>query len=418
MAGKERYELAKEQYGKLGVDTEAVLETLKNIPISMHCWQGDDVIGFDHDGPLTGGIQTTGNYPGKARTPEELMADIEKAFSLIPGKHKVNLHACYAIFEEGEFVDRDKLEPKHFAKWVEFGKKNGVAFDFNPTCFSHSMAEDGLTLSSPDEKVRKFWVEHCKACIRISEYLATEQGSPCAMNIWIPDGMKDVPADRLGPRARFKQSLDEILAIPYDKEKVLVCLESKVFGIGMESYTVGSSEFTLSYAAKNGIISLLDNGHYHPTEVVSDKIPSMLLFNDKIALHVTRGVRWDSDHVVLLDDETKEIAKEIVRNDAIDRVLLALDYFDASINRIAAWVIGMRNMQKALLYALLSPNKKLKALQDEGKFTELMMQQEEIKTYPFGDIWNEFCERSGVPVGESWFKDVEEYEENVLLKRK
>jgi L-rhamnose isomerase len=418
MAGKERYELAKEQYGKLGVDTEAVLETLKNIPISMHCWQGDDVIGFDHDGPLTGGIQTTGNYPGKARTPEELMADIEKAFSLIPGKHKVNLHACYAIFEEGEFVDRDKLEPKHFAKWVEFGKKNGVAFDFNPTCFSHSMAEDGLTLSSPDEKVRKFWVEHCKACIRISEYLATEQGSPCAMNIWIPDGIKDVPADRLGPRARFKQSLDEILAIPYDKEKVLVCLESKVFGIGMESYTVGSSEFTLSYAAKNGIISLLDNGHYHPTEVVSDKIPSMLLFNDKIALHVTRGVRWDSDHVVLLDDETKEIAKEIVRNDAIDRVLLALDYFDASINRIAAWVIGMRNMQKALLYALLSPNKKLKALQDEGKFTELMMQQEEIKTYPFGDIWNEFCERNGVPVGESWFKDVEEYEENVLLKRK
>ncbi len=417
MAGKERYELAKEQYGKLGVDTEAVLETLKNIPISMHCWQGDDVIGFDHDGPLTGGIQTTGNYPGKARTPEELMADIEKAFSLIPGKHKVNLHACYAIFEEGEFVDRDKLEPKHFAKWVEFGKKNGVAFDFNPTCFSHSMAEDGLTLSSPDEKVRKFWVEHCKACIRISEYLATEQGSPCAMNIWIPDGIKDVPADRLGPRARFKQSLDEILAIPYDKEKVLVCLESKVFGIGMESYTVGSSEFTLSYAAKNGIISLLDNGHYHPTEVVSDKIPSMLLFNDKIALHVTRGVRWDSDHVVLLDDETKEIAKEIVRNDAIDRVLLALDYFDASINRIAAWVIGMRNMQKALLYALLSPNKKLKALQDEGKFTELM-QQEEIKTYPFGDIWNEFCERNGVPVGESWFKDVEEYEENVLLKRK
>lgn len=410
--------MAKEQYGKLGVDTEAVLETLKNIPISMHCWQGDDVIGFDHDGPLTGGIQTTGNYPGKARTPEELMADIEKAFSLIPGKHKVNLHACYAIFEEGEFVDRDKLEPKHFAKWVEFGKKNGVAFDFNPTCFSHSMAEDGLTLSSPDEKVRKFWVEHCKACIRISEYLATEQGSPCAMNIWIPDGMKDVPADRLGPRARFKQSLDEILAIPYDKEKVLVCLESKVFGIGMESYTVGSSEFTLSYAAKNGIISLLDNGHYHPTEVVSDKIPSMLLFNDKIALHVTRGVRWDSDHVVLLDDETKEIAKEIVRNDAIDRVLLALDYFDASINRIAAWVIGMRNMQKALLYALLSPNKKLKALQDEGKFTELMMQQEEIKTYPFGDIWNEFCERNGVPVGESWFKDVEEYEENVLLKRK
>lgn len=417
MTLKERYEAAREQYGKLGVDTDGALETLKKIPISMHCWQGDDVIGFDHDGPLTGGIQTTGNYPGKARTPEELMADIEKAFSLIPGKHKVNLHACYAIFEEGEYADRDKLEPKHFAKWVEFGKKNGVAFDFNPTCFSHPMAEDSLTLSSPDEKVRKFWVEHCKACIRISEYLAKEQGCPCAMNIWIPDGMKDVPADRLGPRARFKQSLDEILAIPYDKEKVLVCLESKVFGIGMESYTVGSSEFTINYAAKNGIISLLDNGHYHPTEVVSDKIPSMLLFNDKIALHVTRGVRWDSDHVVLFDDETKEIAKEIVRNDAIDRVLLALDYFDASINRIAAWVVGMRNMQRALLYALLSPNQKLKALQDEGRFTELMMQQEELKTYPFGDVWNWFCEINGVPAGEGWFEHVRAYEEEVLLKR-
>lgn len=416
MTVKERYEAAKETYEKLGIHTDEVLETLKNIPISMHCWQGDDVIGFDHDGPLTGGIQTTGNYPGKARTPEELMADIEKAFSLIPGKHKVNLHACYAIFEEGEHADRDKLEPKHFEKWVEFGKKNGIAFDFNPTCFSHPLAENG-TLSSPDEKIRKFWVDHCKACIRISEYLAGQQGSPCAMNIWIPDGLKDVPADRLGPRARFKQSLDEILAIPYDKEKVLVCLESKVFGIGAESYTVGSSEFTLNYAAKNGVISLMDNGHYHPTEVVSDKIPSMLLFNDKIALHVTRGVRWDSDHVVLLEDETKEIAKEIVRNDAIDRVLLALDYFDASINRIAAWVIGMRNMQKALLYALLSPNEKLRALQDEGRFTELMMQQEELKTYPFGDVWNQFCEMNGVPVGESWYDVVKEYEENVLLKR-
>lgn len=416
MTVKERYEAAKETYEKLGIHTDEVLETLKNIPISMHCWQGDDVNGFDHDGPLTGGIQTTGNYPGKARTPEELMADIEKAFSLIPGKHKVNLHACYAIFEEGEHADRDKLEPKHFEKWVEFGKKNGIAFDFNPTCFSHPLAENG-TLSSPDEKIRKFWVDHCKACIRISEYLAGQQGSPCAMNIWIPDGLKDVPADRLGPRARFKQSLDEILAIPYDKEKVLVCLESKVFGIGAESYTVGSSEFTLNYAAKNGVISLMDNGHYHPTEVVSDKIPSMLLFNDKIALHVTRGVRWDSDHVVLLEDETKEIAKEIVRNDAIDRVLLALDYFDASINRIAAWVIGMRNMQKALLYALLSPNEKLRALQDEGRFTELMMQQEELKTYPFGDVWNQFCEMNGVPVGESWYDVVKEYEENVLLKR-
>lgn len=415
---KERYESAKAMYAKIGVDTDAALERLKGIPISMHCWQGDDVIGFDHDGPLTGGIQTTGNYPGRARNPEELMADIEKALSLIPGKHKVNLHACYAIFEDGERADRDKIEPKHFAKWVEFGKKNGVAFDFNPTCFSHPMAEDSLTLSSPNEKVRKFWVDHCIACIKISEYLAMEQGCPCAMNIWIPDGMKDVPADRLGPRARFKQSLDEILAVPYDKEKVLVCLESKVFGIGMESYTVGSSEFTVNYAARNGIISLMDNGHYHPTEVVSDKISSMLLFNDKIALHVTRGVRWDSDHVVLFDDETREIAKEIVRNDAIDRVLLALDYFDASINRISAWVTGMRNMQKALLYALLSPNKKLKELQDQGKFTELMMRQEEMKTYPLGDVWNYFCETNGAPVQEDWFAEVEKYEEEVLSKRK
>ncbi|MCI8374668.1 MAG: L-rhamnose isomerase [Lachnospiraceae bacterium] len=415
---KERYESAKAMYAKIGVDTDAALERLKGIPISMHCWQGDDVIGFDHDGPLTGGIQTTGNYPGRARNPEELMADIEKALSLIPGKHKVNLHACYAIFEDNEWADRDKIEPKHFAKWVEFGKKNGVAFDFNPTCFSHPMAEDSLTLSSPNEKVRKFWVDHCIACIKISEYLAMEQGCPCAMNIWIPDGMKDVPADRLGPRARFKQSLDEILAVPYDKEKVLVCLESKVFGIGMESYTVGSSEFTVNYAARNGIISLMDNGHYHPTEVVSDKISSMLLFNDKIALHVTRGVRWDSDHVVLFDDETREIAKEIVRNDAIDRVLLALDYFDASINRISAWVTGMRNMQKALLYALLSPNKKLKELQDQGKFTELMMRQEEMKTYPLGDVWNYFCETNGAPVQEDWFAEVEKYEEEVLSKRK
>lgn len=414
---KERYESAKAMYAKIGVDTDAALERLKGIPISMHCWQGDDVTGFDQDGPLTGGIQTTGNYPGRARNPEELMSDIEKALSLIPGKHKVNLHASYAIFEEGEYVDRDKIEPKHFAKWVEFGKKNGIAFDFNPTCFSHPMAEDSLTLSSPNEKVRKFWVDHCIACIKISEYLATEQGYPCAMNIWIPDGMKDVPADRLGPRARFKQSLDEILAVPYDKEKVLVCLESKVFGIGLESYTVGSSEFTINYAARNGIISLMDNGHYHPTEVVSDKISSMLLFNDKIALHVTRGVRWDSDHVVLFDDETREIAKEIVRNDAIDRVLLALDYFDASINRVSAWVVGMRNMQKALLYALLSPNKKLKELQDQGRFTELMMRQEEMKTYPMGDVWNYFCETNGVPVQEDWFAEIEKYEKEVLSKR-
>jgi len=416
MTVKELYQSAKEVYGALGVNTDEALEILKNIPISMHCWQGDDVTGFDHDGPLSGGIQTTGNYPGKSRTPQELMADIDKALSLIPGTHKINLHASYAIFEEGQHVDRDKIEPKHFAKWVEFARERGLGIDFNPTFFSHEKAEP-FTLSSPDESIRSFWVEHGKACIRISQYLAEETGSPCAMNIWIPDGLKDIPADRLGPRARFKKSLDEILSIDYDKDKVLVCLESKVFGIGMESYTVGSSEFTLNYAAKNGIISLMDNGHYHPTEVVSDKISSMLLFNDKIALHVTRPVRWDSDHVVLFDDETKEIAKEIIRNNAIGRVLLALDFFDASINRICAWVIGMRNMQKALLYALLTPNKLLKELQDQGEMTKLLMLQEELKTYPFGAVWNYFCELNDVLVQEKWYDEIKEYEDKVLLKR-
>lgn len=414
---KERYESAKEMYAAIGVDTDEAIAKLEKVKISMHCWQGDDVTGFDHDGPLSGGIQTTGNYPGKARTPEELMADIDKVLSYIPGKHKINLHASYAIFEQGQFVDRDKLEPKHFKKWVDFAKERGLGIDFNPTLFAHDKVKDNLTLSSPDEETRRFWIDHCKACIRISEYFAEELGQPCMMNIWIPDGYKDIPADRVAPRRRFRDSLDEILSIDYDKTKVYVVLESKVFGIGLESYTVGSSEFCISYAATRGILSLMDNGHYHPTEVVSDKIPSLLLFNDKIALHVTRGVRWDSDHVVLLDDETKEIAKEIVRNDALDRVFIGTDYFDASINRISAWTIGMRNMQKALLYALLLPNKQLAQLQEEGKLTQLMMQQEEMKTYPMGDVWNYFCEKNGVPVGEKWFEDCEKYEKEVLAKR-
>lgn len=413
---KERYDMAKQIYGKLGVDTDQALEILKGISISMHCWQGDDVTGFDNDGPLSGGIQATGSYPGKARTPEELMADIDMVLSMVPGKHKINLHANYAIFENGEFADRDKLEPKHFAKWVEFAKERGLGLDFNPTFFSHPKAGQ-FTLSSPDEEIRKFWIDHGKACIRISEYFATELGQPCVMNIWIPDGYKDIPADRLSPRARFKDSLDQILSIGYDKNKVIVALESKVFGIGVESYTVGSSEFCINYAAKNGILSLMDNGHYHPTEVVSDKISSMLLFADKIALHVTRPVRWDSDHVVLFDDETREIAKEVIRNDALDRVILALDFFDASINRVAAWTIGMRNMQKSLLYALLTPNDKLKKLQNEGRFTELLMQQEELKSYPFGDVWDYFCEINNVPVKEEWYAKVSLYEEEVLLKR-
>lgn len=416
MTTKERYESAKTLYKNIGVDTEAAVRKLGEITIAMHCWQGDDVSGFDNDGALSGGIQTTGNYPGKARTPEELMADLDKAFSLIPGKHKLNLHASYAIFEEGEFADRDKLEPKHFKKWVEFAKERGLGIDFNPTFFSHEKASQ-LTLASNDESIREFWVNHAKACIKISEYFADELNIPCVMNIWIPDGLKEIPSDRMGPRMRFKKSLDEILAIDYDKTKVFVCLESKVFGIGLESYTVGSSEFTLNYAAQKGILPLLDNGHYHPTEVVSDKISSVLLFNEKMALHVTRGVRWDSDHVVLFDDETREIAKEIVCNDAIDRVFLAVDYFDASINRVAAWVIGMRNLQRALLYALLLPTAELKRLQDEYKTSRLMMMSEELKTYPLGDVWDYFCELHNVPVRESWFNTVEQYEQEVLLKR-
>ena len=411
---QERYESAKEIYAGLGVDVDAAVERLNHIPVSMHCWQGDDVAGFEGEGALSGGIQATGNYPGKARTPKELMEDIDKALSLIPGKHRLNLHASYAVFEDG-FVDRDALEPKHFKKWMEFAKERGLGLDFNPTYFSHPKAEEA-TLSSENEEIRQFWIRHGQACLRISEYFAEELGTPCTMNIWIPDGFKDVPADRKAPRARLKDSLDQILETGYDKEKVNVAVESKVFGIGMESYTVGSHEFYMNYAAKNDILCLLDNGHYHPTEVVSDKISSMLLFSDKVALHVTRPVRWDSDHVVLLDDETKEIAKEIVMS-GTEHVLLALDFFDASINRISAWVVGMRNMQKALLTAMLRPNEKLKSLQENREFTELMVMQEELKLYPAGDVWNYFCEINGVPAKEDWFQEVKAYENNILLQR-
>jgi len=329
-----RYEEAKSIYAALGVDTEKALDTLKNVAISIHCWQGDDVVGFDSKEALSGGIQTTGNYPGKATTPEELMADFDKVLSLLPGKKKLSLHASYAIIDDDS--DRSTIKPEHFSKWVEYAKERNIGLDFNPTFFSHPMVKDGLTLSSPDEDVRKYWVKHAIACLKISEYFATETGEPCVMNIWIPDGYKDIPADRLGPRARFKKSLDEILDTPYDKSKVYVTLESKVFGIGVESYTVGSAEFCLSYSDYKGITPLMDNGHYHPTEVVSDKISSLRLFNEKIALHITRAVRWDSDHVILFDDETKEIAKEIVRNNALNRFFIATDYFDASINRISA----------------------------------------------------------------------------------
>ena len=411
-----RYEEAKEQYAKIGVDTELAIKKLEAASISMHCWQGDDIAGFDCDGALTGGIQATGNYPGKARTPQELMADIDEALSLIPGKHRLNLHANYAIFEEGEFADRDKLEPRHFKKWVEFAKERGLGLDFNPTYFSHPNAET-FTLSSPDEEIRKFWIDHGKACIRIAQYFAEELNTYSLVNIWIPDGYKDVPADRMAPRARLKDSLDQILAVDFDHDKVFVSVESKVFGIGMESYTVGSHEFYMNYAAQNDVLCLLDNGHFHPTEQVADKISAMLLFYDRLALHVTRGVRWDSDHVVRLNDEVSEIAKEIVAADALHRVMIGLDFFDASINRVFAWVVGMRNMQKALMLALLTPNGKLAKLQDEGRLTELMMWQEELKLYPFGDVWNEFCERNNVPAKEDWFQEIARYEADVLTAR-
>ena len=594
MTVKERYESAKEIYAKIGVDTDKAIETLKKAPVSLHCWQGDDVKGFDQDGPLTGGIQTTGNYPGVARTPEELFADMDKAMSLMPGTKKINVHASYAIFEDGEYVDRDKIEPKHFKRWVEFAKERGMGLDFNPTFFSHPNIKDGLTLSSPDEEVRKFWIEHGKACIRISQYFAEETGIPCVMNIWTGDGFKDIPADRMGPRMRYKDSIDQILSEPYDFNLVKPCIESKVFGIGVEAYTTGSAEFALTYAAmnKDKCIPLMDNGHYHPTEVVSDKIPALLAFFPEIALHVTRPIRWDSDHVVAFDDETREIAKEIVRcgglenrvkmaldyfdasinrisawtvgyrnfqkallvmniwtgdgfkdipadrmgprmryKDSIDQILsepydfnlvkpcieskvfgigveayttgsaefaltyaamnkdkciplmdnghyhptevvsdkipallaffpeialhvtrpirwdsdhvvafddetreiakeivrcgglenrvkMALDYFDASINRISAWTVGYRNFQKALLMALVTPNEDLQKLQDEGNFTELMVRQEETKTLPFGDIWAQYCEECNVPVDGAWFDEIKAYETEVLAKRK
>lgn len=415
------YENAKGAYAKYGIDTDKAIEKLKSVSVSLHCWQGDDVRGFDTDPekPLTGGIQTTGNYPGRARTPEELMRDIDKVISLVPGKVKLNLHASYAIFDkENPWVNRDKIEPKHFKKWVDFCKKRGLGCDFNPTFFSHPKCNP-LTLSSPNEETRRFWIEHGKACIRISSYLAEELGEQCIMNIWTGDGFKDIPADRIGPRMRYKEAIDDILSEPYDFKKVKPCVESKVFGIGVESYTVGSAEFSLSYAAmnKDKCIPLMDNGHYHPTEVVSDKIPALLTFFPEIALHITRPVRWDSDHVVLLDDETKEIAKEIVRCGGLGgRVKIALDYFDASINRISAWTVGFRNVQKALLGALLElPT--LKEMQNKGNFTKLMVVSEEVKTLPFGEVWNEYCRQCGKPLDGEWYNIVEDYEKEELLKR-
>lgn len=414
------YQDAKAKYAAMGVDADAAIGRLKAIPVALHCWQGDDVRGFDTDPgkPLTGGIQTTGDYPGRARTSDELMADLDMALGLCPGRKKLNLHASYAIFGNGRWADRDKLEPKHFQKWVEFCREHGLGCDFNPTFFSHPKC-DPLTLSSPNGETRRFWIDHGRACIRISQYLAEELGEPCVMNIWTGDGLKDIPGDRRGPRERYRASLDDILSEPYDFRLVKPCIESKVFGIGVEAYTVGSAEFALSYAAFNRdkCIPLMDNGHYHPTEMVSDKIPALLAFFPEIALHVTRPIRWDSDHVVLFDDETKEICREIIRCGS-ERVHIALDYFDASINRVAAWAIGFRNLQKSLLFALLQPAGELKALQNAGSFTRLMVLQEELKTAPFGEIWDEYCRSCGVPEDGRWLDLVEEYERKVLGERR
>lgn len=411
---KENYEMAKEAYAAFGVDVDKAIQQVIKTPISIHCWQGDDVSGFEKSGELSGGIQVTGAYPGRARTSKELMQDLGKIIDLVPGKHRINLHAIYAIFED-EIVDRDKLEPKHFEPWVDFAKEKGLGIDFNPTFFSHPMAKDA-TLSSEDEVVRTFWVNHAKQSIKIANHFATSLNTTCLMNIWIPDGYKEVPADRKMPRERLKKSLDEILSVPYDHEKIQISLESKVFGIGLESYTVGSHEFYMDYAARNDVYCLLDNGHFHPTESVGDKISSMLLFKDKIALHVTRSVRWDSDHVVRLNDELSDISNEIIRNGA-ENFMIGLDFFDASINRLVAWTIGVRSLQKALLKAALKPQSYLSQLQENRKFSELMMLEEEIKGLPLNAVYDHLCTISGVPSGQECFKALEAYETEILLKR-
>lgn len=413
MQTEKAYLLAKEQYAKIGVDVDAVLERLQKTVISMHCWQGDDVGGFlFQDKELSGGIQTTGNYPGKARTADELRADIEKAMSLIPGRQKLNLHAIYA--DTDEKVDLDELEPRHFEKWVEWAKKMGTGLDFNPTCFSHEMADSGFTISSADEKVRNFWIRHCKQARKIAAYFGKELGETAVTNFWFPDGYKDVPVDKEGPRYRMMTALDEVFAEEYDKEYTQDALESKVFGIGAESYTVGSNEFALGYAVSRNKLYCLDAGHFHPTEVISDKIPAVLLFTDKLLLHVSRPVRWDSDHVVVMDDELLAIAQNLVRTGLLDRTYIGLDFFDASINRIAAWVIGTRNMQKALLRAMLEPTADLMKLELEGDYTARLALTEEYKTYPFGAVWDYFCEKNGVPVGTAWLDEVRAYEKDVL----
>lgn len=416
MTTYERYLEAREIYREAGVDTDAAIEAVKQISISMHCWQGDDVLGFlTPDVALSGGIQTTGNYPGRARTAQELRADMDFAMRMIPGKHRVNLHAIYA--DTDEKVELTDLAPRHFAAWVDWAKERGLGLDFNPTCFSHPMASSGFTLSSADPAVRDFWIAHCRAARRISASFGQALGTKSVMNLWFPDGSKDIPYDKEAPRYRMMTALDEVRAEPVDPACHLDALESKVFGIGAESYTVASHEFSLGYATTRGIAYCLDAGHFHPTEVISDKISAVLLYTKELLLHVSRPVRWDSDHVVILDDELHAIAQALIRTGLVERTHIGLDYFDASINRVAAWVIGTRNMCKALLHACLEPTARLQALELAGDYTARLALVEELKTYPFGAVWDYYCEQMGVPVREAWLKEVQRYEREVLSLR-
>ncbi|MDT2726831.1 L-rhamnose isomerase [Lactococcus formosensis] len=414
---KKRYEEAKKRYAAIGVNTDKAIKKMADVKISIHCWQGDDVKGFlMPQGELTGGIMSTGNYPGAAHTPDELRQDLEKAYSLIPGKHKLNLHAIY--LDTDEEVDLNQIEPKHFTKWVEWAKKQGIGLDFNPTHFSHPMMKDGMTLSHPDKEVRDYWIEHGKRSRKIAEYMGKETGQTCINNFWMPDGMKDNPIDRYTPRKRMMEALDEIFEEKLNEEYTMEAVESKLFGLGAEAYTVGSHEFYMGYGLTRNKLICLDAGHFHPTEVISNKLSSLALFSKGIMLHVSRPVRWDSDHVVLMDDELQDIAKELVRNDLLSRTNIGLDFFDATINRIAAWVIGTRNTQKAILKAMLEPIQDLKEMELEFNFTKRIAYTEELKDFPYADVWNYFCEQNAVPVGLDWLEEVRNYEEEVLMKRK
>ena len=411
------YSLARERYAALGVDTDRAIETLAGVSISLHCWQGDDVGGFENTGEgLSGGIAATGNYPGKARNAAELRSDLDMAYRMIPGKHRLNLHAIYAE-TGGKRVERDQLGPEHFSAWVDWAKANGHGLDFNPTLFSHPKAAAGLTLSSYDAGIRKFWVDHCIVCRKIGAYFGEQLGTPTVTNIWIPDGFKDTPVDRKTPRELLKDSLDQILAVPVDTRYNLDAVEPKLFGIGAESYTVGSHEFYMGYATARQVLLCLDAGHFHPTETISDKLSAVMLYVPEVLLHVSRGVRWDSDHVVIYNDDLAAITQEIVRGGYLARTHIGLDYFDASINRVAAWVIGTRNTMRALLSALLEPLQQMREIEISGDYTSRLALQEEIKTLPAGPVWDYFCSQQGVPVGRAWLDEIKAYEANVLSKR-